>query len=305
MITLGTLPFIVLLMLLALWIAIARFRSSKAVSAEPATSDSPQPAALQSIWPFALARQLREDIGQRPGVIMFVFFIMLWAAPLYASVVATYEWPRWRTSWQQLWPGIDDHVLMLPLIFMLVAVVSNWKRKEGRLCSGVILLTYVVLQIKASLPAVAWTNLGAAISEQPLLIVPPLWFALFLAGTAWIIIAMVLEFFWPTVQSVGVVARTAIRAYDSARAYQQARTLEQAQMQQTYAHQQQSLAHQNAMRAIEAADWAAEEQHQAALAQTNQRHRLQELIAVRQQLLLDSQAPQGQMTPGPRGGEPR
>ena len=275
---LGTWPFIGVLLAIGLWALIARMRANQVTT--PTTTN----ATHGQIWPLALARQLRTDVTTQPGITLLVFALFSWAAPLYMAVVATYEWPRWRSAWQLIWPGIDTRLVALPLILMMLGAVSNWKRIEGRLVSGIIFLTYAVLQVKLALPTTPWSELGGAISAAPLQLVPPLWFATFLVATAWIIAAMLMEFCWPALQASAVIVRAGIDAYDRTQAYRRGRAITQRETARMLEHTQARSLHTQRMAEIEQQDWEAEEQHQEALARASQRHRIKELVEVRGQL---------------------
>lgn len=224
----------------------------------PATTTT-QTQPIPPVWPIALARHIRAHIADAPGFILFVFGLALVALGTYGSIMLHYEITLWRQSWQLVWPGISGLPLLFPFVLLVIGALLG-RVLHGRVWCVLLIGLYMVLQLKATHPEVAWSQLAQLIQRQPVLLLPALWHSLLPSFVLLIVVALLIELAGPALHAAITIYHAGQRAREQVR-------------------------HNAALRALESEALHAQETHQRALLELDVQQRKIE-IATQHRLLL-------------------
>lgn len=214
---------------------------------------------LPPVWPIALARHIRSHIADAPGFILFVFGLALVALGTYGSIMLHYEIALWRHSWQLVWPGISGLSLLFPFVLLVIGALLG-RVLQGRVWCALLIGLYMVLQLKATHPEVAWSELAQLVQKQPVLLLPALWHSLLPAFVLLIVVALLIELAGPALHAAITIYHAGQRAREQVR-------------------------HNAALRALESQTLHVHETHQRALLELDVQQRQIELATQRRLLL--------------------
>lgn len=203
----------------------------------PATTTTTQTQPIPPMWPIALARHIRAHIADAPGFILFVFGLALVALGTYSSIMLHYEITLWRQSWQLVWPGISGLPLLFPFVLLVIGALLG-RVLHGRVWCVLLIGLYMVLQLKATHPEVAWSELAQLIQTQPVLLLPALWHSLLPSFVLLIVVALLIELAGPALHAAITIYHAGQRAREQVRHHAALRTLESEALHAQETHQQ-------------------------------------------------------------------
>lgn len=245
------------------------------------------------VWPVAVARNIKKLLGDSNGMIIAVHFLCFWGSVLWINLFAQHEWNLWRSAWQELWPGMNGVLLLLPLVLLLLGVLL-WQTFAGIYWGGGICLIYIILQVKASLPPIeckegpcdvtGWSTIGSHIAANWSLLIPATLHTLLIAVVPWFMLALIVELLWPTVMAWSAVGKRVIEGRDRYQHYSELRQLALAEQQGVVEQHRLTHNHNTKMRSLQAQGMLKEEEHQQRLLIIEDHHRLSEFHQVRGQL---------------------
>lgn len=260
-------------------------------------SDSQVTPHQPLVWPVAVARNIKKLLGDSNGMVISVHFLCFWGSVLWINLFAQHEWSLWRSAWQELWPGMNGLLLLLPLVLLLLGVLL-WQTAAGIYWGGGICLIYIILQVKASLPPIeckegpcdvtGWSTIGSHIAANWSLLIPASIHTLLIAVVPWFMLALIVELLWPTIMAWTAIGKRVLEGRDRYRHFAELRQLALAEQDGVLQQHRLTHEHNKTMRALQIQNMHKEQAHQQRILTLEDNHRAYELRTISKELFSNS-----------------